>query len=929
MGDFSDFPEAGTVAKPDDEFADFPEARASGASAESKVRAGLEAGAGAALEFGAVLPAMVGGAQAGIAAAPFLGPFAPLGPVVGGIAGGAAALKAGGMARESLGLRKPEEFDPELRPAAYAGESFGGALPITGAPYVAARMGLRFAENTVGLFLNRIINTAKKQPLRFATTELSSAAGAATGAGMAEAIAPGRTDVRIGAEVTMGMFNPTRLAIDAAGYGTKMIRSTWEAVGPAGRETAAGRLLQDLFRVTGEDPTVVARILRQQGIVGTEGLTAAQKTGSSALGALEDYASKKSAQFGAEAERKARDGLDALRGQITLLSNTGDPAALTTAAKLKDTYFRTLIQGRLDGAINDVHVAVSKISKDTPGARAELSVKAREAVGESIKEVRAVESELWTKVDGTRAVQPTNLQQTLDELSKDLLPEVRNEKLPKVVRSFLDRVTKVSADSEVYDPKTLSFVSVPGAVKGTNVKEMRQLRSELLDQARASTNTGDFGQARIYNDLAESVLDDMDVAFREAGDKTYDEARAFSRELNDVFTRSFVGKVTAQGRYGNRVAPELTLRKALASGGEAAAIQMQELEQATRFLQTRGLGDDTAVTTMLDAQERILRIGAAESIDPLTGRVKPERVAQFMQKNELLLKRFPEVAADLKAAIGAENAARRMEALAKRQTNVVMQQKAFAKLIESDPVSMASRALLSNTQEKDLVKMIKIANTPEAMEGARASIFNAAILRATDKNNVLNLEQMRGLLFTSRNLGGKSPIQIMQENGALTPQAAEQIKRVFQAAENIARTQKPGTAVEVKTDLTDAAMQTLARMVGSGAAGAAAKAAGSSSPSLIMHGAGARLAETALTKLPKQSILNIWVDALNNPDRMALLLEKAGPPEQQAIQARKIHAWLVQSGLTSVQSATSPEPERAYVPPAQRMSTRSNPRAMQ
>ena len=225
--------------------------------------------------------------------------------------------------------------------------------------------------------------------------------------------------------------------------------------------------------------------------------------------------------------------------------------------------------------------------------------------------------------------------------------------------------------------------------------------------------------------------------------------------------------------------------------------------------------------------------------------------------------------------------------------------------------------------------MIKIANTPEAMEGMRASVFNAAILRATDKNNVLNLEQMRGLLFTSRNLGGKSPIQIMQENGAITSQMADQIKRVFQAAENIARAQKPGTAVEVKTDLTDAAMQTLARMVGSGAAGAAAKAAGSSSPSLIVHGAGARLVETALTKLPKQSILNIWVDALNNPDRMALLLEKAGPPEQQAMQARKIHAWLVQSGLASVQNATSPEPERAYVPPAQRMSTRSNPRATQ
>lgn len=924
MDDFADFPDVENSSTSTDEFADFPDVESGIASTESKVRAGLEAGAGAAVEFSGVLPAMVGGAAVG-------SPLGPLGMAAGGIAAGYGALKAGGMARDALGLRKPEEFDPDLRPAAYAGESFGGALPIAGAPYVAARTGLRFSENTVGLFLNRIIDTARLQPKRVALTEFSTATSAATGAGMAEAIAPGRTDVRIGAEVTMGIFNPTVLATTAASFGLRTIRKTWEAVSPAGRETAAGRLLQDLFLVTGEDPAVVARILREQGIVGTQGLTAAQKTGSIALGALEDYVSKNSKQFGAEAERKARDGLDALRGQITLLSNTGDPAALTTAAKLKDIYFRTLIQGRLDGAINDVHVAVSKISNDTATARAELSVKAREAVGESIKDVRAVETKLWEKVDKTRAVQPTTLQEIYDKHVKTTLVEIKKIDASKyvVTKEFLERVNKASPESEIYDPDTLSFVTAPGGVKGATADEMSQLRSYLLKEARGSTIAGDFDQARIYNDLAEAVLDDMDIAFRQAGDKSYDEARAFSRELNDVFTRSFVGKVTAEGRYGNRVAPELTLRKALASGSEAVAIQMQELEIATRFLQVRGLGDDTAVTTMLDAQERILRIGAAASIDPLTGRVKPERVAKFLEKNDLILERFPEIIADLKAASSTEGAARRMEALAKRQTNVVMQQKAFAKLIKSDPVSMASRVLLSNTQEKDLVKMIKIADTPAAMEGMRASLFNAAILRATDKNNVLNLEQMRGLLFTSRNLGGKSPIQIMLENKAITPQAVEQMRKVFDAAGNIARTQKPGTAVEVKTDLTDAAMQTLARMVGSGAGGAAAKAAGSSSPSLIVHGAGARLVETALTKLPKQSILNIWVDALNNPDRMALLLEKAGPPEQQAMQARRIHAWLVQSGLTSVQSATSPEPERAYVPPAQRMSTRSNPRNAQ
>jgi hypothetical protein len=88
MDDFSDFPEAGTVAKPDDEFADFPEARAAGASAESKVRAGLEAGAGAAVEFSAVVPMMVGGAVAGA-------PLGPGGMAVGSIAGGRCAVGRG------------------------------------------------------------------------------------------------------------------------------------------------------------------------------------------------------------------------------------------------------------------------------------------------------------------------------------------------------------------------------------------------------------------------------------------------------------------------------------------------------------------------------------------------------------------------------------------------------------------------------------------------------------------------------------------------------------------------------------------------------------------------------------------------------------------------------------------------------------------
>lgn len=99
----------------------------------------------------------------------------------------------------------------------------------------------------------------------------------------------------------------------------------------------------------------------------------------------------------------------------------------------------------------------------------------------SIKEVRAVESELWTKVDGTRVgFQPTNLQQTLDELVQRPVARGQERKLPKVVGQALpgSRDQGIRSIPRSMTPSRL-FVSVPGSVKGTNVKEMRQLR-ELL-----------------------------------------------------------------------------------------------------------------------------------------------------------------------------------------------------------------------------------------------------------------------------------------------------------------------------------------------------------------------------------------------------------------------------------------------------------------
>lgn len=888
------------------------------------VTAGTQAVRGAATGAGVIGGAMMG-AELGTMAAPFAGPAAPAMPIVGGIAGAAYGAYAGEQFSSGLGIKPVEQLAPGLRPAGYFGESIGGAATFAAAPYAAAVSGYRFGQTMVGNLLNEIITTAKTSPIKFGLAELSSATSAAGGAAIAESAAPGKTGIRVTAETLGGMFNPTRLTMDAAGYTIKTAKRAFESFSPSARETAAAKTLQELLNVTGEDPVILARILREQGVVGSENLTAAQKTGSMALGALEDYLAKSSGKFGAEAQQKARDGLDAMRGQITLLSSTGDPAALAAAAQARTVYYRGLIQGRLDAALADAHVAASKITSDTPEARTQLSMVARDAIEKSIGDARKAEKELWGKVDGTRQVGFENLQATFDEKVAELLPEVRNQKLPSIVQNFLTRVSaaKEGQQSLIILPENFSKGDTAPEIVGTTVKEMRQLRSELLDLSRTSTNAGEFGQAKIYSDLAESVLDDMDAAFAQAGDTAYDAARSFSREFNDTFTRSFAGKVMASGRYGDRIAPELTLRKALASGRDAGAIQLQELEDATRFMVTRGLADDTNMRNMLDAQERIIRLAAADTVDALTGKIDPKRVSKFIKDNEVLMKRFPEIRNDLTAAVTSEQAARRMESLAKGQIDTITKQKAFGRMLASDPVEMASRALISTNQEQELKHLIDIAKagyTPrggvpgvkaaEAIDGLRASVFDAAIRRGTDKNGVMNIEQVKNLLFMPSVPGGKAPIQIMQDNGVVDAKHIANIKKLFNTAEAITKSQRSGTAIDVKTDMTDAAMVTISRMLGSATAGHLAKAAGSASPSLIIHGAGARLAETVMTKLPTQSSQKFLIEAANNPEKLAMLLEKTTDPAKQAAQARQIHAWLVQSNLVNAQNMVTPTYEQ-------------------
>ena len=80
-------------------------------------------------------------------------------------------------------------------------------------------------------------------------------------------------------------------------------------------------------------------------------------------------------------------------------------------------------------------------------------------------------------------------------------------------------------------------------------------RSKLLAEAKVARNAGNEQKAKFLGDMAASFLDDLDSA--DTNVPEYHLARAYSRSLNDAFTRPFTGKIAAQDKSGAyRIAPE-------------------------------------------------------------------------------------------------------------------------------------------------------------------------------------------------------------------------------------------------------------------------------------------------------------------------------------------------------------------------------------
>lgn len=905
-------------------------------ASEALRETGLGAAEGAAKTTPMVAGAMTGLRLGMMAPPPYSAVAAPLGMISGGVAGyfGGAEL-----AKLIPGLSR-EDLAPYRAGGVTFGESIGFAPMAFGLPTMTGNM--------VSRFISGIGTSARKAPKAFMAAETGSAAGAGVASGVSEVYFPDDPFSKTVAEISGGtvLGSIPRLVINGTTTVLNNIGNITSAVKQGSGEQRAANRLRTILEENGEDWRAVARALARPSVGGVtpsaaQTLGISGSRGSPALSALETSLARGNAKFGVENTEQGMVALNGYKNLLRELENIGSPESLRTAAELRKDWFNNLLGGRLAMAHSDAADKIARITNDTPNSRAQIGQIVKSEVENALKDARDYEKSLWSEafrdsLRVTRAgevvvrqLKPNNTVRTFLDFASETSPEFLKTEVNSTVKEMLGRLGVNDGMIQAYkDGKiTRTFLEtgrVPDEIlqktiaRQTSVQDLINIRGDLLKLARKAASNGETAdQAALYGRLAESVLDDM-ATLNTAG---YDRARMFSRALNDNFTRTFAKDITGSVRSGaERIPAEILVTRAFGRDADTVAMRMNEIESSVgmirreydeavknfgpdsaRAMQLRPLADlaDQRVASVRDAQERVLRLAAAKSVDPNTGRLNPTSLQRFVQENRGMLDRFG-VTPDLEDAIKAENLFRSINDSNSAINRTLAKQTAFSKLLKyENPTDAITAALNSGTPTKNISQLVRFArfSGQDAVDGLKSSIYDYAFLKAGGENK-FNAAAYEKALFQPLAPGKPSLVKVLRDNGVMSLTEVKNIRALINPMKRVEEAMANRRQLEEVISGADAATELALRIVGAkmgsvihGGMG------GSQSGGLIAASAGSQALRNLFDKMPNFMTRTVLENATKDPKLMALLLQKGQTERQRVFIARSLHGYLGAAGM--------------------------------
>jgi hypothetical protein len=675
------------------------------------------------------------------------------------------------------GIKLPEKGRGPEAISEFAGQGLGEVASFL-IPAGAATKALTRAPGLIGNVSKAVWQTMIKHPYLSLTSEATSGLGGGIGRGIGEEVAPDsptiKTGIEIGGAVVGGIvpslpqFGQLASPLLLLRQGKRLLRKLTLPTSKKGSEFRAGEFLKRQVA----DPDRVVRELGEQTIAD---LPPAVAVGEKRLNALYKGLSGQDPVADAETIETMSQAIIKLEGEMRKLGY-GSPEVLADITQRRIASLELNMDKRV---VESMEAAKRKLEKIPVAERRAAESR---IVKDELNKVRAVEKakvdKLWKEVpkEAKVGIEATRLR--FKELSDELAFSQKGD-IPAIVKN----------DPIVKDEKLFS----------TTVKEMQGLRSKLLEASRLARKNGKFNRARISDEMADAILNDLTTAASQSTQTGFlpdrgalaveplQTALAATRKFKDRFESGIVGKLFGHDKTGApAISPDLALDISLGRKAQKGALDIDKLivtpegnAAAERYI-TRSFTDFT--------------------LDKNTGAIRPIKAHEWLRNNEGVLDNFPGLRNQITDATQAQDLALRTQATMNARKVALTNPKvsASAEFLNLADTGKAMNSIFASknsvSMARELAKQAGKDTTGDALAGLQAgSVDHILDVSAKGSFNeagekTLSGNAMRG--FINDNIKALKEI--------MTPEQISRMKKIASELSKVETFEKSGPG---KTDI--------------------------------------------------------------------------------------------------------------------------------
>ena len=501
-------------------------------------------------------------------------------------------------------------------------------------------------------------------------------------------------------------------------------------------------------------------------------------------------------------------------------------------------------------------------------------------------------------------VAASNLAQAVDAVAKTM-----SQGRVKFSRTPIDEVADDAAAGAVPTTDTPSIT----------VQELEEIRSSALSLGRELQAAGDLNGARVAFGLGEAILRDMNN-FDVATTSAYHTARAYSKALNDTFTRAFAGDVMDTTRKGaERIAPELLSTKLAVGGSDATYLRIDQIQGVGRFAKENGFeGAEDAVASIDGTVLSLLRNARAAATDPTTGEINIRMLDKWRRENKPLLDIFPGLSRDLEDSRKAQILLNEERLAEKAASKALQGQVTFKNLLSGyteNPTTAVAEALANGNKRKwpSMNALLDVAQgrnleratgtegfaLPEAkiesaMNGLKTSVLEWGMTKAggTAGSGFKPSVAYRAFFepIEGERTGG-SLVDWMVSNKVMPKKEADNLKTMLQEMMRFEVAQVNGTIDDI-VEQAGPLLDFYLRVTGSNLGAKASGILGGGGGDLIARSAGSKIMRQAFEDVPEAFQIDVMTKMMQDPEFLAAMLRR-GVTEREKLNIANRAAGMV------------------------------------